>query len=57
MGVVVVLTRDEEVDSWWPEEGDEHSYSLVVDGSRKESMLAYLSVHPAVLGLGLRFAG
>ncbi len=37
VGVVVVLTREEEVGDWWPEEGDEHSYSLVVDGARIES--------------------
>ena len=39
MGVVVVLTRDEEVGGWWPEEGEQHSYSLVVDGTRNESKL------------------
>lgn len=42
MGVVVVLTRDEEVDSWWPEEGEQHSYSLVVDGTRRESMYLFI---------------
>ena len=37
VGVVVVLTREDEVDDWWPEEGDGHAYSLVVDGIRRES--------------------
>lgn len=37
VGVVVVLTRGQEADDWWPEEGDEHSYSLVVQGRRADS--------------------
>lgn len=37
VGVVVVLTQEDEVDTWWPEEGEQHSYSAVVDGSRVES--------------------
>ena len=37
MGVVIVLTRDNEVDSWWPEDGEQHSYSSVIDGTRIES--------------------
>ena len=39
MGVVVVVTREGEADEWWPEEGDQHSYSLVVQGRRNDSEL------------------
>ena len=35
--MVVVLTKEREVDEWWPEEGDEHSYSLVLQGKRSDS--------------------
>lgn len=37
VGVVVVLTREEEVDPWWPEEGEQDSYSLVVGGKWVDS--------------------
>ena len=37
MGVVVVLTKEDEVDGWWPEEGDQHSYSLVVGRTWRDS--------------------
>lgn len=36
MGVVVILTMEEEVTGWWPEEGEQLSYPLVVDGIWEE---------------------
>ena len=37
MGVVVVLTEQGEVDLWWPEESEQLSYSLVVEGEWMDS--------------------
>lgn len=37
VGVVVVLAKEEEVDPWWPEEGEQHSYHLVVGGKWVDS--------------------
>ncbi len=36
VGVVVVLTLEEEGVLWWPEEGDRKVYPLVVDGDWEE---------------------
>lgn len=41
--MVVVLTREDEVDSWWPEEGEQQSQSLVVDGDWIDSKLILCS--------------
>ena len=41
VGVIIILTKEDEVDAWWPEEGESHSYSLVVDRQRQDSTFSH----------------
>lgn len=51
VGVIIVLCKEEEADPWWPEEGDEHIYSLVMGGAWMDSKSNLINK----LGIGVWF--